>query len=334
MNSSDKDAIARESSNANRHRSTFSWLNINDRQDCPAAFNDLKQYLNNWQELHLDLKKVKEWWAIEKEYATYKENIAAIFANSTVNVHQIENHNKCLSFEEEYTTLDRIVISMTEITVEIYDVNSYDEAYNSAKLLPPLYRQRLEYNASKFQEMYDYINEVCWWINYDGDDIWEKTEQAMAELTKAKDERNVARRYITVIQDYFSILYKSIFEDINPVVYLAQDYLKDIITKIDLADEFQNRTFTKNIETVAGINKELLDIARDYTSAMIKGREKLLCFYKVLLDLKLPILNSDNVQELELITKAKDLNDPLLQGLFNSLEDNLRGNILYLVEET
>ena len=86
MNSSDKDAIARESSNANRHRSTFLWLNINDRQDCPAAFNDLKQYLNNWQELHLDLKKVKEWWAIEKEYATYKENIAAIFANSTVNV--------------------------------------------------------------------------------------------------------------------------------------------------------------------------------------------------------------------------------------------------------
>ena len=223
---------------------------------------------------------------------------------------------------------------MTEITVEIYDANSYDEAYNSAKLLPPLYRQRLEYNASKFQEMYDYINEVCWWINYDGDDIWEKTEQAMAELTKAKDERNVARRYITVIQDYFSILYKSIFKDINPVVYLAQDYLKDIITKIDLADEFENRTFTKNIETVAGINKELLDIARDYTSAMIKGREKLLCFYKILLDLKLPILNSDNVQELELITKAKDLNDPLLQGLFNSLGDNLRGNILYLVEET
>ena len=334
MNGSDKDAIARENPNANRDYSTFSWININNRHDCPAASSDLKQYLNNWQELHLDLKKVKEWWAIEKEYATYRENIAAIFANTTVDVNSIKHYNECLSFEEEYTKLDRIIIAMTEITVDIYDTGSYDEAYNSAKLLPALYRQRLEYDASRFQEMYDHINEICWWINYEGDELWEKMEQAMTELTKAKDERTVARRYISLIQDYFIILYKRIVEDIVPVVFLTRNYLEDNITKIELADKFENPTFTRVVEIVAEINKELVDTARDYASAMIKGKEKLLYFYKILLDLRLPVLNSDNVQELELIKKAKEMNDPLLQIFINSLQNNLKDNSLSLVEET
>ena len=274
-----------------------------------------------------------EYWLIEREYIKYKENIAAIFDNSTVDVNSTADHIECLSFEDEYTWLDSIMINMTEITMQIYDTKIYAVAYNSAKLLPALYRERLKYNASRFQEMYDYVNNICQWINYDGDEMWDKAQEAMTELTKVKDETKVALRYVSVINDHFSTLYKRITENIAPIVALTQYYLDANITKIDLADKFEDPLFKRVLETVAENNQELIDIARDYTLTMKKAGDKFRTFYRILLDLNLPVLNFGNVQELKLLQVARNLNDPLFEDLFDSMQDNLKDNVLLLVDE-
>ena len=115
---------------------------------------------------------------------------------------------------------------------------------------------------------------------------------------------------------------------------MGSDYLKGHITKVELSEAFVSPSFIKAIEDLDDYSTDLEDIVKDYTNAMVKARDIYAVLIGELFDTTLPILNMHNVQELELVSQAKELNDSRMQEIVHNLQFNTKENTQELVRET
>ena len=121
---------------------------------------------------------------------------------------------------------------------------------------------------------------------------------------------------------------------IQPTVKLGSDYVSGNITKVELAEAFAAAHFTKAIQDLADCNADLVDTAKDFTNAILKGRDRLVSMYDELFDLKLPILNRFTVNQLELVKQAEILNDSRMENIVDSLQYDIEENLIELIKET
>ena len=134
--------------------------------------------------------------------------------------------------------------------------------------------------------MYEHLRDTCDWFEDDEVDTLDRGQVAMAELQKVKDERNTAMRHITYINELFELIFSAVIEILNPKVRLARGYLEGNTTKIELATEFVEQSFSTTVENLDYINQELVSLAKTYIETMIQGRDKLQRFYQTILNLK------------------------------------------------
>ena len=159
---------------------------------------------------------------------------------------------------------------------------TYNQAYTFAKQLPDLYKQRIQYDETKFRQMYKHVRDTCDWFEDAGVDTLDRGHVAMAELQKVKDERNTAMRHIAYINELFELIYSAVMEILNPKVKLAQGYLEGNTTKIELATEFVEQSFSTTVENLEYINHDLVSLAKTYIETMIQGKDKLQRFYQTI----------------------------------------------------
>ena len=154
-----------------------------------------------------------------------------------------------------------------------------------------MYKQRLMFDASKFQEMYDHVVETCNWLKHACSRTYYKKEDAMTELGKVKDEKNIALKHVTKIQELFESIHQKVTKEIQQTVYFTKDYMDGTITKITLATAFDRTRFRRAKEDVDNLSQHLVQEAKEYVVSMIKGRENFRDFYSLILNLDLPVLN-------------------------------------------
>ena len=305
---------------------------MKDSSECSVAFEDMKSYIDFYGDILLDIKDVKK-YALAKEYAAYLQGIDEVFANTSINLTSIQPHVQCMAFYEEYSYLDSLMLNMTILGANISYSKTYHQAYTFAKQLPSLYKQRIQYDETKFTQMYEHVRDTCDWFEDDGLDTLDRGQVAMAELQKVKDERNTAMRHITYINELFELIYSAVTEILNPKVRLAQGYLEGNTTKIKLATEFVEQSFSTTVENLEYINQDLVSLTKTYIETMIQGRDKLQRFYQTIFNLKLPVLNNYNIYQLELIKSATASNNIVFEHMITSIENNLEENVEKLIAE-
>ncbi len=317
---------------------TFPWTTITETAQCESAFTKFKDFLAKSEDrlqyttdsdLNLFITVIGY-----KNFETYKENVEKIFTNSSVNLTAIENHVQCLYYENFTAERENLMLKVFSLRADISHTATYADAYKYAKQLVPLYRERQKYDADSFTDMYMKIRyEVCEWIDKDGeatDHEWQLTKR---EFEKARDQKDLAARKYETLQKQFMSMYTGVVEQLEPVVHLSQLYLENSITKMELAQAFENPMFTQTIDSLRDINVNLMEAVKDYREEMIRGRDKLETGFDAAVNLKLPVLNIYTLQQLDFIQQAKAINDSQIQGLVRAVEEDKKENMVPILTE-
>ena len=312
---------------------SHSWANLQNASQCARVFKHLKGNITDPRYIEIDLDYVEK-NAIEKKYATYRETLDNIFGNSTFNLSSVEDHTKCLNFEMNYTTLDNLLILMTRLAANVSESETYDEAYGYAVQIPPLYRERLRHDETRFREMATALRETCGWLNGYAQDTAGNKDKTLKDFEKITDDIDAALRQFNNLNNLFLKLYNDVLNKIEPTIHRGKEYLERNITKVKLAEEFLTPYFTKAVQDLAEISADITDVNKDYNKEMVKGQEKLTLAYKHLFELKLPIINNYNVYKLNLVKAALSVNDTEIRDLFENLEKHVENKMTELITKS
>ena len=309
-----------------------SWARLNDPSKCNTVFKHMKGNITDGHWIEYDMKYVRD-NAIEKKYANYYESIETVYGNTTFNVSGVDQHNECLAQEANYTFIDNLLILMFKLAVNVTNSDTYDEAYSYAVQIPPLYRQRLNYDKTKFREQQYDLQETCGWMRRYADETSKATDKFRRDFEKVKDERDAAVRQINNLKSYFSTLYHYVMEKVKPTIDMGMGYINKNLTKVELAEEFVTPYFTKAVQDIADINADIMGVTKDYIEEMEKGRDKLVGTYSALFELKLPVVNYYIIHKLHMINAAAQIKDSRFQELTEGLKTNLKDNLEEMVKE-
>ena len=315
--------------------SDYPWTTIGDVSECSPTFVELVDLMNSpHNDIDNDLRIVRE-KLIQDQLVKYRQVVTDVFQNTTFNLSSFAPHVDCWEIGEELIVMDDLFILITQLGANITHAKSFDEAIGYAIQIPPLYKlRRKQYDETQFNDIESNAATKCGWLRNYGRETDEAGKEALEGLEKVADEKESAARQFGTLTKLFNKLHHEVLHKIEPIVKLGSDYISGKFTKGELADAFVTAHFTKAIQDLADCNADLVDITKDYTNTMVKGRDLFLFMYDELFDLKLPILNTFTVNQLELVKKAKQLNDSRMQEIVDNLQFDIEGNLIELIKET
>ena len=307
------------------------WNNVNHFSECDPAFEEL---VEKYRWLENTLNWLKE--GFPSRFEEYHKNLETLSENSTFNASALESHRKCSEVEEKAMDLHQLFTEIMELAVNITKSETLSEAYTYAVQIPPLYKGSLAYTEEDSEKVDEDVREICAWLREYGREVAKIREKVGRDYGKVKDQKATALRHFESLITLFNKLYKEVVHKINPTINMAKQYTEGdgSVTKMALSGEFETPFFTKAIEDLSDINKDIVEVVKDYTEEMTVGLNKMKNIYQNLFTLKLPVINTYNVHQLPLVKGATELSDTLMQNLVNSLETNLEENINSLVTET
>ena len=312
-----------------------SWIKITDRSQCEIEFAKFQDKANSpLDDIVSDYGFVTR-NPMDKRYDVYIESAEFIFANGSRNLTALEEHRKCMAYREEFRLVDEIFVNITGYGANMSTSKTYHEAYQYAKHIPMYYRQRIALSLQEedYKSVFDKMKEACNWMSNYGKDTKEEGDKIVRDFERVQDQMAVSVRHYASLTTLFNNLFKEVMQKIEPAVNMAGFYLQNNITKINLAKEFEAPSFTKAVGDLADYNKQLVDVAKDFTDEMVKGKDKLETAYQQLFHLKLPVFNDYNVYRLQLVEDAAALNDSVWENLIGSLDEDLESSLTLMVTE-
>ena len=305
-----------------------SWNNVNDVNECRPAFDDLVEKYR-WFEYALDWMK-----SSGENIKTYENNLKTVFENTTIDISSIESHRKCKELTDESGNILELFTIIIELATNLTKSETLKEAYSHAVQIPPFYKRRIKYDVDYLEELDTNVREECDWLRELGEETREDGGRVGREFGNAKDQKEAALRQFNTLTDLFNKLYKEIVDKINPTTSTAKDYINGSVEKTALCQEFETPLFKKAIEDLSDINRDLVEVLKDYIEEMTVGLGKMRRAYTGLFKLKLPVMNGYNIHQIQLVQRAAEMNDTLLQAVVSDIENNVEDAMYALVAET
>ena len=310
------------------------WANVKHKNECESTFAEMKDLASGlYDDIESDLRYVRT-RLIQDKYVLYRQIINGIFANSTFNLSSVELHRECLDIEGNMTYLDDLFIDITELGANLSLATTYHEAYQYAVQIPPLYRKRIQYDETQLYNTYNDARRACSWLESYGEETRQEGNKHMRDFGIIRDFKDTAVRKLNKMTKLFNRIYVEVTHKIEPIVKLGEEYLNKTITKLMLAEKLDTAFFTKAVQDLEDIYEDLVDINKDYSEDMIKGKNKVVALYNKLVNLKLPILNESSIYDLELVKSAGLINDKHMQELVDSLNMDINVKLSELITET
>ena len=301
----------------------WTWIPVNHRNDCDALFDEFKQ---GNQEL-ADLNNLD----YLKDVNSYRENVKAVFVNSSLNYTALINYHQCNNKIQDAKELFTPRIEIVELGANAVAVTNMEEALNDTSKILGLFTEFFK-PITQFEHMAHELNAICnQWINEFATEDLEEASRIDRDFVDAKDLKEIAAQYLGELNRTIAVIYDRFINNISPVVDTAQEYLDNNATKGNLVDAFNKLAFVRSVEVIDGINTDLLSVLKNYESSLRQSKDKLHKGYQNLLHLTLPILNNYNVYELEIVKAAAPIDDIGMQDIVRSLESDLE-NLTRLVE--
>ena len=180
---------------------------------------------------------------------------------------------------------------------------------------------------------YQPLRETCQWINKISKDdrrktsiifeLFRKTLLSISKLNAAFG--NITKTYNKKIHNVYM---RTIVESLQ----LVQGYLNGTCSKKDLSEIF-TKMFIKETDNLFEYCHHLNGHIKEFSSEINCFGDNLLLVFKELLQLRIPIINVYNIQQLELVQEAAALNDASMSAITDNLKTNV-SNILDLITES
>ena len=300
------------------------WLDLDSTDDCAGMF---EEFLFEMKEEQPDDNFDGDW----TEQST-EEFVSNLFMYGTYNYSTNIKHTRCLAMENEVLQaiqepLVRAKEAWAIIWLNLTTAETIQDALVSVERLAGYYRDVIN-NKLLRQTYYNKMEENCRWLE-------EFSGQNMIpyeQLEIGKEIRKQVRKILDVMQRDYLEIYESFITAVHPNIENLDRYLSKNITKIELSKILGQISFVQSTEILYGENADILSSIKEYTTEMTLAKENLLAIYNTLISLKLPIVNTHNVYELELVKQSGSLDDFRLQEIVDSLKSDV-SHLTELVSE-
>ena len=297
------------------------WLDVESMKDCGKQFNLFKHVTRDYRG-YRDLAE-----------QTTERFVSRIFINGTYNYSAYINHTKCIALETEVLQLIQKPLVRAKDAWEIYvnltTAETIQEALVYAEKLAGYYGDAVNNELIRYE--YDNrMTEQCKWLE---EFVWEEVYRVpWSKKTAGKEIRIFMRKILNTMRRE----YKKMFENYMTIIFPRLEnlgwYLNGNMSKTELSENLGKISFIKSAEALYGQNADIRSSIKDFITEMILAKENLLGLYSTLVSLKLPILNTHNIYELDLVKQAGALDDPRLQHIVDSLKSDVT-HLPELVEE-
>ena len=171
------------------------------------------------------------------------------------------------------------------------------------------------------------LNEACDWIkpvishqNFLLDRGTVKEEELDSFLNEIHTTWVKIRNAVNALQRYYINI-------IHPDIQILQSYLIGNITKVELSDKL--KSMWESSDVLIQLNEDLQILIREYSTKMTLAKEGHVEDCLMLLTVDFPIINRENVYELEMVKKAAAINDSRMQEIV----DNLKVDVVHYLPE-
>ena len=286
--------------------------------DCQNVFDEFKrEAFLDYSDIHLNLIPIHIPTKNIEELLT--ENRLHLFYNKSSNA----QHQECFSMEAEVLTLIDTYLSefqeVDEIWRNLTKAPTIQEASVLAKKLLPYYSDIIHIGLMK----YDYLrklNNACHGTKSFIEDLLRvnpktvspRQEEALALLQDAQTSlEKIRETYIKLRRHYDTAINSNIFENL-------QSYLDGNITKMELDAKLRSKQ--KSFALLYEHKEDLHANIKEYSTKMTLSTETHVNMYKRFVTLEFPLINIQNVYELELVEKAAAINDSRMPEIVNNLK--------------
>ena len=238
-------------------------------------------------------------------------------------------YQECVALETEVLPqMDGYIVEFRHIEEILMNLTSSDiqEALPLAETLSSYYDEII--NVGQIYHEYNRkLNEACDWIKHvlsHQNSLLDKGTVKEKELDSFLNEIHTTW---VKIRNAYSALQRYYVSIIHPDIQILQSYLIGNITKVELSDKL--KSMWESNDVVIQLNEDLQILIREYSTKMTLAKEGNVEDYRKLLTVDFPLINRENVYELELVKKSAAINDSRLQEIV----DNLKVDVIHYLPE-
>ena len=268
-------------------------------------------------------------------FSRYHQTVEELYLNTSITVSELEAHRKCSSALDETMEVLEVYQIIAELALNMTKSDTFSEAYSYASQIPPLLQMtKLSFTDEKLRDIDRNVSQECDWLHNIHYTIRDEYDELREEFENLEELTSNTDHLFKSMAPLFNNLNNELKHKITIFTGKAQDYLEQRITKSKLSHKFASTLFLKYRENVADLTHDLEEIIHEYKKEMTIGMEELRDRYRKLFELSLPVINYYNVYQLNLVKKATEINDTILQNITNGLKNNLEENMMALIRET
>ena len=246
-----------------------------------------------------------------------------------------EQHQECLALETEVLTqINGYVVKFIEVEEILMNLTTsrIRESLVLAETLSSLYGEIINIGLI-YYKYWSKLIEACSWIyqavNHQIFVLWKwgNTHDSPTSLLSDVVDTSLSktRNVYSTLQHYFMTVN-------HPDIKILQSYLNGNLTKMELGKKLKSMEDSRDV--LFQIKEDLLTIITEYSTKMTLAKDNLLQLYQMYLNFDFPIINRQNVYELELVERAAAINDSRMQELVDNLKVDVIHYLPVLITQT
>ena len=252
------------------------------------------------------------------------------FPHARSNYSSNKRHQECLTLETEVLTqIDGYVEKFKHVQEILMNLTT-SEIQESIVLVETLlsYYGEIINIGLIYHNYWSKLNEACSWIKSVVRNqnsvlwIWEKTHDNPSRLLW-----DVVVTSLNKIRNAYSSLQRYYVTVSHSDIAILQRYLSGHLTKMELGKKL--KSMEESGDVLYHLKEDLLTLITEYSTKMTLAKDSLVQLYEVYLNFDFPIINGQNVYELELVERAAAINDSGMQEIVDNLESDV---VQYLPE--
>ena len=302
---------------------TFSWNEeVEDPSECEKRFEEFKAFMSENAKPKLFENKLTG-----IIYPQYQNNINALSANAHGDFYSEFRLNDCFNNKDQMIALDNLYFNMLQFGNRISVSSSYDEAYNYAKEMLSLYKEKEEYAGNEF-DLYDGFMGPCRQLGIEAPAYEQEITDINVQFENIVDQRNIALAQFNSVVNQLKHI-KVILLDLNKTMEEGDRYLDPMenMTKHDLFHAFDEPTFKSNFDDLQYFARYLKVAIKNYIQHMNRVKEDIINIFKNIFALEFPTLHGYNIHNLKIVRNTFEIYEAEATLIAEGLNANMRTNM-------
>ena len=291
-----------------------------ETSDCQQVFDEFKsisQYYTRFSPAYITPLNMVE--LVEEKFPHARSNYSSN-----------KRHQECLALETEVLSqINGYVVKFKHVEEILMNLtmSEIQESLVLAETLLSHYKEIINIGQI-YHSYWSKLNQACSWVksvvSHQNFVLWTRRDAHEKPVSILRD---VVVTSLNKIRNAYNALQRYYVTVSQPDIKIIQSYLNGNLTKMELGKKL--KFMEESGDVLYQLKEDLLALITEYSTKMTLAKNSLVQLYKIYLNFDFPIINRQNVYELELVERAATINDSRVQEIV----DNLKVDVIHYLPE-